>query len=413
MSKTLTPFEKSLKDKMSVHEASYEHQDWMDLQNRLRDVSIGSGRANLVAVAATVAVLIAGAAVYYKVQVNSAKANLASDSVRLIDMPSASSQSSDSTIDSSSDSVVILNSGSSNSQSSNIIVQNNKNDKKLIENSVSVDSGAHVNITKPGTTEVNKNSASLGFSASSSETCQGTEVEFGVTNGPKEGSYLWNFGDGHFSSQVNPKHKYAKPGTYDVSLSITSDAGQINTTVMPDMITVRPAPTANFKWEFVNDNPDMPQLKILNNSDHASSYQWKFFDGTSSREVSPILSISKKGKQNVSLQVVNEYGCTDATIKTIHVNTDFNIGAASSFNPGEEVFMPSGLKDNKVRFELSIYDAQGNKVFETTSRSKGWDGKLADGSFAPKGNKYSWKIIMTNDNNKEERYFNGIVTINP
>ena len=30
--------------------------------------------------------------------------------------------------------------------------------------------------------------------------------------------YLWDFGDGHFSTQPEPSHQYAKPGTYEVSV---------------------------------------------------------------------------------------------------------------------------------------------------------------------------------------------------
>ncbi|NEV62186.1 PKD domain-containing protein [Thiorhodococcus minor] len=38
-------------------------------------------------------------------------------------------------------------------------------------------------------------------------------------------SYAWSFGDGSGSSSANPSHRYATPGTYPVSLTVTDDSG--------------------------------------------------------------------------------------------------------------------------------------------------------------------------------------------
>jgi len=43
-------------------------------------------------------------------------------------------------------------------------------------------------------------------------------------------AYVWNFGDGGSSTQANPSHSYAAPGTYTVEL-VVSDAGGCATTV--------------------------------------------------------------------------------------------------------------------------------------------------------------------------------------
>ncbi|HSF96160.1 MAG TPA: M4 family metallopeptidase [Thermohalobaculum sp.] len=39
-------------------------------------------------------------------------------------------------------------------------------------------------------------------------------------------SWDWNFGDGNSSTAQNPSHTYATPGTYNVSLTVTDNAGQ-------------------------------------------------------------------------------------------------------------------------------------------------------------------------------------------
>jgi outer membrane protein OmpA-like peptidoglycan-associated protein len=50
-------------------------------------------------------------------------------------------------------------------------------------------------------------------------------------------SYQWNFGDGNTSTQQNPTHTYATPGTYTVNLTATNPHGTDSRTMS---ITVRP-----------------------------------------------------------------------------------------------------------------------------------------------------------------------------
>ena len=58
-------------------------------------------------------------------------------------------------------------------------------------------------------------------------------------------SWLWNFGDGNSSENEVVSHTFAAPGTYDVSLLVTDDAGQTATTNQSVEIT-DPAPVSSF-----------------------------------------------------------------------------------------------------------------------------------------------------------------------
>ncbi len=57
-----------------------------------------------------------------------------------------------------------------------------------------------------------------------------------TTTGPGTPAYLWDFGDGHGSTQPSPSHRYAAPGTYTVTL--TAATGQ--TATYSATILVRP-----------------------------------------------------------------------------------------------------------------------------------------------------------------------------
>ncbi len=50
--------------------------------------------------------------------------------------------------------------------------------------------------------------ASLPFTASSSEACEGVEVSFELMGLDKSLSFLWNFGDGSFSNDPAPRHTF-------------------------------------------------------------------------------------------------------------------------------------------------------------------------------------------------------------
>ena len=54
--------------------------------------------------------------------------------------------------------------------------------------------------------------------------------------GPIE-SWLWDFGDGHFSSERNPTYYYSHPGIYTVSLTV-SNIGNQDTKTMDSYIQV-------------------------------------------------------------------------------------------------------------------------------------------------------------------------------
>jgi bacillolysin len=82
------------------------------------------------------------------------------------------------------------------------------------------------------------------FVAPNPQTCTAPYVIRFEDRSAGAGSYLWDFGDGDTSSQVNPTHTYVTPGTYNVTLSVTGVCGGADTTVKNSYVTVAPAPPA-------------------------------------------------------------------------------------------------------------------------------------------------------------------------
>lgn len=85
--------------------------------------------------------------------------------------------------------------------------------------------------------------AEFGFSPAAPRV--GQTVNFNDRSSDPDGqlrSWLWDFGDGQSSTEQNPSHSYAAPGTYRVSLLVTNDANL--STAATQTLTVSQAPPA-------------------------------------------------------------------------------------------------------------------------------------------------------------------------
>lgn len=420
MKKNFTPFERSLKDKMEQFEFPYEQGAWAGLQHRLGMAKSG-GSVWIVSLISTVIVLSGGAIALYRQQHIPTSAKRAEVSERYVTPITAitkgishgSSSNAVGLLSPSVQTIATLNTANAISVDAGLLfVTSTPINETAVTTDLSSDN-ASANSVAPTKDLAKKADNVIAFNCDVRRACQGEEVEFQTTSGPQNGSYLWNFGDGHFSDDVNPKHKFAKAGHYDVSLSITSDNGQINTTVVNDMITIEAAPDADFAWEFVNTNPAAPEVRIINLTDGGSSYEWSNGNQSLEQADGATFKLNPGGRQMIALNAKNDAGCTDGAVKHISVNADFSLEAPQSWSFVKGTYLPAGLKKNKVDFTMTILDSDGNKVYQTNSRLKGWDGKLPGGRMAQAGEQFNYMIIITNDLTQEQKYFNGSLTVSP
>ncbi|WP_052958646.1 PKD domain-containing protein [Maribacter thermophilus] len=132
--------------------------------------------------------------------------------------------------------------------------------------------------------------------------------------------YLWNFGDGNTSSEINPSHTFNNPGEYEVELTVTDAGGLSDTSTLT--ITVNGAPYASI----IADNTG-GEAPVEVNFDGSSStddvgivsYLWDFGDGASSTEQSPTHTFTTPGVYEVVLIVTDEGGLEDTATTTITV----------------------------------------------------------------------------------------------
>jgi PKD repeat protein len=148
-----------------------------------------------------------------------------------------------------------------------------------------------------------------------SNNCIGTSTTF---NNSSSGavSYLWSFGDGNTSSNVNPSNTYASANTFSVKLKVTSSNGCIDS--VANTVTIYPNPVANFTTANVCNGF---ASTFTNSSTGASTYSWNFGNGNSSTATNPTYTYPTAGTYTVTLTSTSSNGCVNTVAKSYTVNS--------------------------------------------------------------------------------------------
>ena len=155
-----------------------------------------------------------------------------------------------------------------------------------------------------------------------SNACNGYPVNFKdsstINTGDVISYWAWNFGDSTTSTLENPRHTYARPGTYKVTMTATSSAG----CGIPITKTVTEYPSPVTKYGIVlgcqkavstfTDSSSISSGSIV-------SRAWSFGDGISSTLKNPTHNYAKSGPYKVKLVVTSSYGCKDSLIEQVRV----------------------------------------------------------------------------------------------
>ncbi len=205
------------------------------------------------------------------------------------------------------------------------------------------------------------------------DVCRGTQNEFTNLSNPNA-QFTWAFGDGVSSNLFAPSHTYASPNTYNVRLIMvdTSTCNVFDTLIKT--IEVFPQPIAGFnllKDTFRYETP----VQFSNNSIQYENLLWSFGTGDTSTETNPVYTFLSINTQTVCIRAYNEV-CADTFCRDIFILFESLIGVPNAFSPNGDGVNDVVKVEGKgiVTLSFRIYNRWGEKVFETTDQSIGWNG---------------------------------------
>ena len=217
-------------------------------------------------------------------------------------------------------------------------------------------------------------------------------------------SYNWAFGDGGLSSDEDPVYMYTTPGTYNITLSVSTPTSCDST--ISQQITIIPGPTCSF-----NANNECVYNEVLFNpatftptGTVIDSVVWDFGDNNTFTGLSnPTHLYSTPGTYAVTMTLYNNVNCTDTYIDSVTVHP----------KPSAQFMNTLPCSGSDILFDGSISNGNGNIITSWLWDFNG-NGSSTDTmpvfSFADSGS-YNVTLIVSTQNGCTDTLVNNLTVI--
>lgn len=238
---------------------------------------------------------------------------------------------------------------------------------------------------------------SIGFSAPDELKCAPYKAvfsNFSMADTPM--FYEWDFGDGVGTSDIrNPAYWYNDVGVYDVTLTVWTDSGCIDTLTLmrPNLIETFPSPISKFEVTPEEQDEFNAEFTFIDLSEGGVEQTFHFADGSYSPFNPAVHTYTDPGVYYPYQIVTNEYGCQDRSYEQITVIPVVPVFVPNTFTPDgnsmNNVFQP--IWYSSIPFEMWIYNRWGELVYYSNVPDGYWDGSNLNGALCPDG-VYVYKI---------------------
>jgi len=152
--------------------------------------------------------------------------------------------------------------------------------------------------------------------------CNGLTVDFS-SEGTSAEYYVWDFGDGTTSDEVNPSHTYKAAGDYEVNLRLKPE---VPCSEEKGIIANRPvnlvaAAKTVADFEVIYDPcVDEGVISFKDNSTAnpgmIATWDWDFGNGMTSAEQNPVITLTEGAELEVTLKINSNIGCDGTAAQT-------------------------------------------------------------------------------------------------
>ncbi len=203
--------------------------------------------------------------------------------------------------------------------------------------------------------------------------------------------WMWDFGDGNYSMEKNPKHKFNRTTKSNVHLKVLDKNGCIDS--ITQSVKIKKKPDVGFDIKNVLlSNPAFIKIKSRNFKDSIS-----YSMNNKTVHTKSALFVTNPYESNVIIQKVkNDMGCSDSLKAIVSPQQDFHINLPAYFQPKTKNYTSNfGINNNDlVVREFIVFDEKGNQVFYACNNTL-WDGKDEQGRACKDGN-YTYLLEYEN-----------------
>ena len=233
--------------------------------------------------------------------------------------------------------------------------------------------------------------------------CFGFEVQTINTSEIRSGgmTYEWDFGDGSGSSSKDPRHLYAEPGIYEITLTASSNNNCSD--VVTRKVEVYPIPKVSAGTDTTVSQGYSTRLQ----AEGGVSYSWFPLDGLSNSSINNPLA-TPLTTTDYEVTVTDQYGCRNRDTVRVSVIEDFKIVANNVFTPDDNGQNDTWVIQNVETFgdvHVRVYDRFGGVVFESRAYQNDWSGTYGN-DILPDGT-YFYVITFS----EAEQKYHGALTI--
>ena len=213
-----------------------------------------------------------------------------------------------------------------------------------------------------------------------SDGCLNTSSQFTDASAVSTGAVTgwdWTFGNGAIANSQNPANTYVADGTFDITLTATTD--HACTDAVTQTITVHPLPVADFTNTTVCAQIEMDYTDVsVVTSGTIANWQWYFGDGITDVAQNPSHDFTTGGTYSSSLVVTTALGCEDSIAIDViaYPKPDAEFAATDACLNEENIFIDQSTVtgSNVNSWEWDFGDVSGTSAVQNPTYMFGTSG---------------------------------------